>query len=105
MALRNLVDNAVKYTRPGDRIYLRALQDGSTVIIEVGDTGPGIPNREIDRIWEPFHRGESARERRIPGADVGLALVREIIERCGGQIGVRSREGEGTAFTVRLPIS
>ena len=102
-ALQNLFDNAIKYTRPGDRIELRTLQDGSNVIIEVADTGPGIPEDEIQHIGEPFHRGPNAGQ--TPGSGLGLALAREIVERCGGKIGVRSREGEGSAFTVRLPIS
>ena len=103
VALQNLLDNAIKYTRPGDRIELRAPQDGGTVIIEVTDTGPGIPEAEISRIWDRLYR--SPRTKHIAGSGLGLAIARTIIERHGGQIAVRSREGEGSAFTVRLPVS
>jgi two-component system OmpR family sensor kinase len=101
LAIHNLLDNAVKYTCPGDTIEVRAFDDGSEVVIEVADTGPGIPEVEIERIWEELYRGEQARG--IPGSGLGLPLVRAIIERHGGSVAVRSRSNQGTAFSVRLP--
>ncbi|HZD57009.1 MAG TPA: HAMP domain-containing sensor histidine kinase [Anaerolineales bacterium] len=101
LAIHNLLDNAVKYTCPGDTIEVRAFDDGSEVVIEVADTGPGIPEVEIERIWEELYRGEQARG--VPGSGLGLPMVRAIIERHGGSVAVRSRSNQGTAFSVRLP--
>jgi two-component system OmpR family sensor kinase len=101
LAIHNLLDNAIKYTCPGDTIEVRAFDDGSGVVIEVADTGPGIPEVEIERIWEELYRGEQARG--FPGSGLGLPLVRAIIERHGGSVAVRSRSNQGTAFSVYLP--
>jgi two-component system OmpR family sensor kinase len=101
LAVHNLLTNAYKFTQPGDRIEVRALEDGPAVVIEVADTGPGIPAEEIPLVWEELYRGQGARG--IPGSGLGLALVRAIAERHGGRIDLRSREGRGTVFTLRLP--
>lgn len=100
LAIHNLLDNAIKFTRPGDTIEVRAFEDGSGVVLEVADTGPGIPENEQEHVWEELYRGESARG--VPGSGLGLALTRAIIKRHGGSITMRSRKGEGTVFTVRL---
>ena len=102
LAVHNLLTNAVKFTQPGDRIEVRALEDGAAVVVEVADTGPGIPEQEIPHVWEELYRGQGARG--IPGSGLGLALVRAIADRHGGQVGLRSREGQGTVFTLTLPI-
>jgi two-component system OmpR family sensor kinase len=102
LAVHNLLTNAFKFTQPGDRIEVRALEDGAAVVIEVADTGPGIPGNEIPHVWEELYRGQGARG--IPGSGLGLALVRAIVERHGGQVALRSRQGQGTVFTLRLPI-
>jgi len=101
LSIHNLLDNAIKFTRPGDTIEMRAFEDGSGVVLEVADTGPGIPESEQDHVWEELYRGESGRG--VPGSGLGLALTRAIINRHGGSITLRSRAGEGTVFTVRLP--
>jgi two-component system OmpR family sensor kinase len=101
LAVHNLLANALKFTSPGDRIEVRAQEDGAAVVIEVADTGPGIPKDEVPLVWEELYRGKGARG--IPGSGLGLALVRAIAERHGGQVGLRSREGQGTVFTLRLP--
>ena len=101
LALHNLLDNAIKFTSPGDTIEVRAFDDGSDIVIEVADTGPGIPDDEIDRVWEELYRGVGARS--VPGSGLGLPFVRAIIEKHGGSIGLRSRPGQGTVFSVRLP--
>jgi len=101
LAVHNLLTNAIKFTQPGDRIEVRAQEDGAGVLIEVADTGPGIPADEIPLVWEELYRGQGARG--IPGSGLGLALVRAIAERHGGAVDLRSREGQGTVFALRLP--
>lgn len=103
LALHNLLDNAIKYTLPGNRIEIRAFEDGPTVVIEIADTGPGIPEGELPHVWEELSRGYSARG--VPGSGLGLPLVKTIIDRHGGRVLLRSRAGHGTVFTIRLPIS
>lgn len=101
LALHNLIDNAIKFTQPGDTIELRAFEDNAEVVIEIADTGPGIPDGEVDQVWDDLYRGEGARG--IQGSGLGLALVRAIIQRHDGSVDLRSRSGKGTVFTVRLP--
>ena len=101
LAIHNLLDNAVKFTAPGDTIEVRALENGNEIVIEVADTGPGIPENEVSRVWEELYRGERARG--IPGSGLGLPLVRAIIEQHGGSVGLRSIHDQGTVFSVRLP--
>jgi len=101
LAFHNLLDNAIKFTNPGDTIEMRAFEDGTNVVIEIADTGPGIPMDDQPHIWEELYRGESARG--IPGSGLGLALVRAIVTRHDGTINLRSRSNEGTVFTIRLP--
>jgi two-component system, OmpR family, sensor kinase len=101
LAIHNLLDNALKFTRPGDTIELRAFEDGSTVAIEVADTGPGISEEDLPHVWEELYRGMGARG--IPGSGLGLALVRAVAERHNGQVNLRSRAGQGTVFTLKLP--
>ncbi len=102
LAVHNLLVNAIKFSRPGDTIELRAFEDGSNVVIEVADTGPGIPEEEQPHVWEELYRGEAGRG--VPGSGLGLALVRAIAERHNGKVGLRSRLGQGTVFTLRLPV-
>jgi two-component system OmpR family sensor kinase len=101
LAVHNLLDNALKFTRPGDTLELRAIEDGSEIVIEVADTGPGIPGDEQPQVWEELYRGEAGRG--VPGSGLGLALVRLIAERHNGRVGLRSRLGQGTVFSLRLP--
>ncbi|NIO72295.1 MAG: sensor histidine kinase [Anaerolineae bacterium] len=101
LATYNLLDNALKFTRPGDTVEVRAFEGGTFVAIEVADTGPGIPQEELPRVWEELYRGQSARG--VPGSGLGLTLVRAIVEGHGGQVTLRSRVGQGTVVTMRLP--
>jgi two-component system OmpR family sensor kinase len=103
LALHNLLNNALKFAPPGARVEVRALEDGQTVAIEIADTGPGIPADEIPHVWEELYRGAGARG--IPGSGLGLPLVRAIVERHGGQVGIRSRAGQGTVVSLRLPVT
>lgn len=102
LAIYNLVSNAIKFSSPDDAIELRAFEEGHDVVIEVADTGPGIPDDEQLLVWEELYRAEAARG--IPGSGLGLALVRTIVARHGGHAALRSREGRGTVVTVRLPM-
>ncbi|MFW6135947.1 MAG: sensor histidine kinase [Chloroflexota bacterium] len=101
LACYNLVDNACKFTRPGDAIEVRAFEDDRWIVVEVADTGPGIPEEERSHVFEELYRGDNARA--VEGSGLGLALVRAVARHHGGRVAVRSREGEGTAFTLRLP--
>jgi len=102
LAVYNLLDNALKFTRPGDIIEVRAFEDGSAVVVELADTGPGIPEEDLPLVWEELYRGQGARG--IPGSGLGLALVRAIVERHGGTVALRSRAEQGTVVGVRLPV-
>jgi signal transduction histidine kinase len=102
LAMHNLLDNAVKYTAPGDTIEVRALENGNEIVIEVADTGPGIPEEEVGLVWEELYRSEQARG--VPGSGLGLPLVRAIIEKHGGIVRLRSMHGQGTVFSVSLPV-
>lgn len=103
VALYNLVANALKYTAPGDVIEVRAREAGPSVVVEIADTGPGIPADEQDVVWEELARGRSAGAR--PGSGIGLSLVRVIAARHGGSAGLRSREGAGTSVHLTLPVA
>jgi two-component system, OmpR family, sensor kinase len=102
LAVHNLVDNALKYSRAGDTIELRAFEESAAVVVEVADTGAGIPQEELPQVWEELYRGRGARA--VPGSGLGLALVQAIVESHGGTAAVRSRAGQGTVFTLRLPL-
>ncbi len=103
LAFYNLADNALKYTRPGDTIEIRARQDDDYVVIEVADTGIGIPAEALPHVWEELYRGENGRS--VPGSGLGLALVKAVVERHGGRVALESRIKQGTNVTVRLPIA
>ncbi len=100
LALRQLIDNAVKYSAPTSKIEIAAAGDNLGVRIAVRDSGPGIPPRECGRIFERFYRGSDAH--RIPGTGLGLTIVRQIAEAHGGTATVTSSE-RGTEFTLSLP--
>ena len=101
LALRNVLDNAVKFSQPGDAVQVRAFEDAQAVIVEIADGGPGIPMEEQEKVWDELFRGQAGRA--APGSGLGLALVRAIVERHGGQASLRSRPGQGTVVTLRLP--
>jgi two-component system, OmpR family, sensor kinase len=102
IALQNLVANAVKFSAPGDTVEVRASEDGNWLLLEVADTGTGIPEDEIGDVWQELARGRAARS--LPGTGIGLALVRVIVTRHGGQVAIRSRDGQGTVVSIRLPV-
>ena len=101
LAIHNVLDNALKFSRPGDMVEVRAIEDGTSVTIEIADTGPGIPEDELPHVWEELYRAQAARS--TAGSGLGLALVRTIVERHSGRASLRSRPGQGTVVTLRLP--
>jgi two-component system, OmpR family, sensor kinase len=104
LAVYNLVENALKFTCETDSVEIRVNEDGRAILIEVADSGVGIPAEDVSKIFEELYRGSNART--TEGSGLGLALVNRIIQLHGGQITVRSSQEEprGTVFTVRLPV-
>ena len=102
IAVQNLLANAIKFSAPGDTVEVRASEDGNALLLEVADTGAGIPADEIGQVWQELARGRAARS--LPGTGIGLALVRVIVVRHGGQVAIRSRVGQGTVVSIRLPV-
>jgi signal transduction histidine kinase len=101
--LSNLLENAVKYTPPKGRVRLQLVLDNNSVRIVVSDTGIGISPESMDRIFEEFYRGKNAKEMGQEGTGLGLSLVKHIVDRYHGEIGVESKPQEGSTFTVTLP--
>jgi signal transduction histidine kinase len=99
----NLVDNAVKYTPPGGRVEVVGGSEGSEIIIKISDTGIGIPEDRISRIFERFYRVDRARSKATGGTGLGLSIVRHVAQNHGGRVTVESTPNEGSTFTVYLP--
>ena len=104
-ALGNLVENAVKYSDPNSRVEVLARSDGRWVELSVRDFGVGIPQKDLDRIFERFYRVDRARSRETGGTGLGLAIVRHVATNHGGDVQVTSVEGEGSTFTLRVPAA
>jgi len=104
-ALMNLLDNAIKYSGPGQPVEIGAQIIGDRVALVVRDHGIGIPTRDLERIFERFYRVDRARSRETGGTGLGLAIVRHVAQAHGGDVTVESREGEGSTFTLQVPIS
>lgn len=102
-AILNLVGNAVKYCRSGDSITVTGSCEEDRLTVSVADTGPGIPEEALPRIFERFYRVPGT-ENRAPGTGLGLTITRQIIEAHNGEITVSSVEGQGTTFTFTLPV-
>ena len=102
-AFANLLENARRYGA-GAPIAVTGSQAGERVLINVVDQGPGIPHGELDRIFEPFYRGNETDGHRYPGSGLGLAIARGFVEAGGGTLTVTSLPGQGTTFSVALPI-
>jgi len=101
-ALANLVDNAIKYTPRGGRIDVSASVESGTMTIRVADTGPGISEQDLPRIFDRLYRGDQSRT--THGLGLGLSLVRAYVEAQGGTVTVESKPGSGSTFIIRLPI-
>jgi two-component system sensor histidine kinase SenX3 len=99
----NLIDNAVKYTPPGGRVEVTGGFEDSKVVIRVSDTGIGIPEAKLPRIFERFYRVDKARSKETGGTGLGLSIGKHVAENHGGRVSVESTPGEGSTFTVYLP--
>jgi two-component system, OmpR family, sensor histidine kinase SenX3 len=104
-AVGNLVENAVKYSHPGDVVQLRTRVDDVAVEVMVADQGVGIPTSDLDRVFERFYRVDKARSRDTGGTGLGLSIVRHVATNHGGEVLLSSQEGEGSTFVLRLPAS
>jgi two-component system sensor histidine kinase SenX3 len=102
-AIVNLLDNAIKYSGPGDVVEIGALVDGDLVSFVIRDHGIGIPTRDLERIFERFYRVDRARSRETGGTGLGLAIVRHVTQAHAGEVTVQSLEGEGSTFTLTIP--
>jgi signal transduction histidine kinase len=98
--LNNILSNAIKYSPRGGTVDVRVDRDGDFAVVSVADEGVGIHPDDLRRIFDPFQRGSATD---VPGVGLGLSVARRIVLAHGGQIQVRSRQGAGTTFEVRLP--
>jgi adenylate cyclase len=101
----NLVSNAVKYTPTGGSVTVRAWSEDDQIKAEVSDTGIGIPEEALSRIFEEFYRAKNAKSLEMEGTGLGLAIAKDVVEQHGGQISLESVAGEGSTFYVTLPKS
>jgi two-component system phosphate regulon sensor histidine kinase PhoR len=101
----NLMDNAVKYTHEGGSVVVTANLQGSSIRIDITDTGIGIPDKDIPRIFERFYRVDKARSRELGGTGLGLSIVKHIVQAHNGQVWVQSVLGRGSTFSFTIPIA
>lgn len=101
--LQNLLDNAIKHSRPGDRVAIAARRADGGIRLSISDTGVGIPSADLPRIFERFHRSQLSVARRIGGTGLGLSLVKSLVEANGGRVWAESAEGRGATFHITLP--
>ncbi|UDF14150.1 two-component sensor histidine kinase [Antiquaquibacter oligotrophicus] len=102
-ALHNLIANAIQYSPDGSRVGIGVTQTDGIVEIAVTDQGVGIPEDELDRVFERFFRSDPARSRNTGGTGLGLSIVKHVVQNHGGDIRVWSQTGKGSTFTIRLP--
>jgi two-component system, OmpR family, phosphate regulon sensor histidine kinase PhoR len=102
-ALVNLLDNAIKYSNPGQTVTLEGLEQKEEALIRVRDKGCGIERRHLDRLFERFYRVDQARSRKLGGTGLGLAIVKHIMQAHHGRVSVESKLGSGSTFTLHLP--
>lgn len=103
--LLNLLSNAAKFTNPPGQVAVRLVREEDSAVIRVSDTGLGVAQADLERIFEKFTQAEVSLTRRVGGAGLGLAIARDLVEAHGGTIGVESEPGRGSTFWVRLPIA
>ena len=103
--LINLITNAIKYSTDVPRIRISARVEGARVVLAVSDEGIGIPGPEQARIFEKFHRVDCRRTMEVGGCGIGLSLVRHIVDAHEGEVTVQSTLGQGSTFTVSLPVA
>jgi signal transduction histidine kinase len=103
--LLNLLSNALRYTERGGRVTLSAMPHGKEVHVSVADTGPGISEADLPRVFDRFYRGDRSRSRASGGVGLGLAISKRLVELHGGKIWAESAIGQGATFTFSLPAS
>ncbi|EET86249.1 PAS/PAC sensor signal transduction histidine kinase [Clostridium carboxidivorans P7] len=101
----NLISNAIKFTNPGGHIFINMFDEDDYIVICVEDTGIGIPEEDLDIIFERFRQSNRASARNYTGSGIGLSLVKSLVEMHGGKISVRSTYGKGTKFVIKLPVT
>lgn len=99
----NLIDNAIKFNRPGGSVNISSTVSNGSLEIQVADTGVGIASADLPRIFERLYRADKSRSRRTEGTGLGLAIVKHLVQAHGGEVAVKSELGRGTCFTVTLP--
>jgi len=104
MAFFNLLDNSVKYSGDQKQIEVMVGQEDGYIHLSVRDLGLGIPPAEQEKIFEKFYRGANAVSRKIRGSGIGLSLTKSVAEMHGGDVRVESQPGQGSTFTLRIPI-
>jgi two-component system sensor histidine kinase SenX3 len=104
MAIHNLIENAINYSPEGTTVSITSTLQDSIIDIAVTDQGIGIPESEIERIFERFYRVDPARSRQTGGTGLGLSIVKHVVNKHGGDIKVWSSENVGSTFSIRLPI-
>jgi len=104
MVFQNLLANSVEYTPEGGRIEFSVSADEKNVLIEISDTGYGIPKNQQDKVYEKFFRADNVRDKDTDGTGLGLYIVKSIVENAGGKIRFKSEENKGTTFYVTLPL-
>jgi len=102
--LLNLLSNAIKFTPEGGVINLKAYKDGERLVVNVQDSGPGIPNEEKRKLFVPYYQSSNDRSG-LPGLGLGLVICKQIVELHGGSIWVQSEVGGGSTFSFSLPLS
>ena len=101
----NLTENAIKYNHAGGEVRIAARKDGGICVLTVEDNGVGIPEEDMERVFERFYRVDKMRSRAAGGTGLGLSIVRDTARRRGGSVTAQRRGGGGTRFTVRLPLA
>ncbi|MBU1670463.1 MAG: PAS domain S-box protein [Actinobacteria bacterium] len=105
VAIGNLVRNAVKFSPEGGQVTVRACEDSGVAVISVIDQGIGIPEEELERVFDRFYQVDSSETRSFPGTGLGLYITRELVEAMGGDITVQSETGRGSTFTITVPLA
>ena len=101
----NIIDNAIKYTPRGGEVHCAVTRSGKKAVIRVADTGVGIPQEDLPHIFDRFYRVDKARSRETGGTGLGLSIVKQFVLLHGGTIDAKSTFGQGTTFTIELPLA
>ena len=105
LVISNVLDNAIKFSPPGGKVTIAAFVEDGAAVVAVSDTGPGVPEEELPRLFERFYRGSSARATDTPGVGLGLAICRLVVESQGGSITLEPAPGGGASIRIRLPLA